>query len=122
MNASTRIALPTGQVAAKPLTPGAPGNLTFSAGKLVLSLSDLRDWIIRTPSLAKAEIVEIEGYIERFGNFNHRFVLLKLDTDETPVWLRLERQRRYFVPGAIQRLLHSSFRCSEDIVGTKSAT
>ena len=99
--------------------PATPSSLTFSDGKLVLSLSDLRDMIIRTPRLAKAEIVEIQGYVERFGSFNHRFVLLELDTGQTPVWLRLERQRRFFVPGAVQRLLHSSFRCSEDIVRAK---
>jgi hypothetical protein len=116
------LTMPTGQIAAEPATPGTAGNLTFSHGKLVLSLSYLRGWIIGTPSLAKAEIAEIQGYIERFGNFNHRFVLLKLDTEQTPVWLRLERRRRYFVPGAVQRLLHSSFRCSEDIVSTESAT
>lgn len=89
-------------------------------GPYVVSVQALREMIIKTPSLARADIVEIHDCVERFGNFNHRFIVLKLQSDDQrdERWLRLERRRRLFVPGALRQVLRPSLRSSEDIVST----
>lgn len=88
-----------------------------------LTVWELRDVIVNTPSIARADIVEIRECVERFGGngaLKHRFVVLRLQLENQPSdrWLRLERHRRYFapylVPPALRRLLMPSFRFSED--------
>lgn len=77
-----------------------PRSLTYntvatvvSHGRLQLELSELCDLIEARDSLARAEIVSAECYVQRSGLWNHRFLILHLRREgRKDMYLRMDRR------------------------------
>lgn len=64
-----------------------------SHGVLQLDLSELCDLIAARSSLARAEIVSAECYVQRIGLINHRFLILHLRREgRKDIYLRIDRR------------------------------